>query len=564
MRAQTLNETKCLEHLEDPAVYEPQKRGPLSASKQRIVNVINTLEGKLPTPTINTLKPNNTQLGEFYANIKTHKTDFPIRPIVSAINTPPEKLSYIITKILVQGQKKIPTLSSNSYTFKSKLLKKFPHKISPNAILFSLDIKSMYTNIPIDDCILKLLNFISKYHDINLFGLGYPDIENILHNVMNESFFRFGERVFHQKEGLGMGHRYSPPAANIYMFCLEVDLIETWNSANTDCVIDIDKWFRALDDICYIWEYSLEKLLTFVEYANTFHPSLKFTLEWSYSKLNFVDVTISKSTENASHLTTELFIKPTHSGVSLNYNSNHPRHTIINTAMNHFKRAKQLSNTLDAKLRSYQRVSELLLANDFPLSLVNKIKYRVDSLPDKSQKLNSSPKYTLKLPHYNDNLLAECKQAVKLSGLENVMIATAPPRNLKQQLVTTPFTPRKHPRNCKGCLTSEEGTDCNARLVVYSLICLLCLEMYLGETFRAYFERIKEHLRSVLNESEDLTISTHFQECHPEVLPEDRKFKSAIVRKCSDYCELMITEAELIKKLDPSINKYSGKWKLLN
>ena len=97
-----------------------------------------------------------------------------------------------------------------------------------------------------------------------------------------------------------------------------------------------------------------------------------------------------------------------------------------------------------------------------------------------------------------------------------------------------------------------------------SLITSFDLSLYLGETYREFHERIKEHLKSVQGDAEDLTISTHFQEKHPEVLPKDRKFRSAIVKKCSDYCELMITEAELINNVQPKINVYSGQWKLLN
>ena len=114
--------------------------------------------------------------------IKTHKTDQPIRPIISAINTPPEKLSFILTKILTQCQSKIPTLLKDSYQFLKRINEQFSELIEPSWILFSMDITSMYTNVPIDDCKLKVLNFISQHaQSINLYGLSYPDLENIMH-----------------------------------------------------------------------------------------------------------------------------------------------------------------------------------------------------------------------------------------------------------------------------------------------------------------------------------------------------------------------------------------------
>ena len=112
----------------------------------------------------------------------------------------------------------------------------------------------MYTNVPIDDCKIKVLNFISQNAPlINCYGLSYPDLENIMHTVMNKSYFRFGKEVFHQKLGLGMGHRYSPPAANIYIYILECEMINEWNKLNPTLTINIEQWMRALDDIFSIW-----------------------------------------------------------------------------------------------------------------------------------------------------------------------------------------------------------------------------------------------------------------------------------------------------------------------
>ena len=41
-------------------------------------------------------------------------------------------------------------------------------------------------------------------------------------------------------------------------------------------------------------------------------------------------------------------------------------------------------------------------------------------------------------------------------------------------------------------------------------------------------------------------------------------FDFRVLRYCKDYLEMLLVEAELIKKLEPEINRYTGKWKLLN
>ena len=564
MQRETYSE-KCLQHLEDPVVYKQLKAGPLSGSKKRVMTTVNNLDGKLPQSTINVMKPNNTNLGEFYGLPKTHKAGHPIRPIISAINTPVEKLSFPVTKILVQCQKLIPTLVRDSSGFLSRLRSSFPDKIPPSSILFSMDISAMYTNIPLEDCKLKILNFISSHSaDVTTFGLGFVDLENMLHTVMNESFFRFGEKVFHQKLGLGMGHRYSPPGANVYVHILELELLEAWNSQHSEFFINILNWFRALDDIFSIWEYGEASLILFLDFANNFHPTIKFTLERSYTSLNYLDITISKDGDSASQLTTELFIKPSHSGVSLNYNSKHPRHVILNTGRNHFRRAKLLSSSSDARARSYKKISDLLLANNYPQHVINLMRSEMDASQESRAKDRTGTRFTLTLPFRSNGILDQCKGALKLSKLSNVQIASKPPPNLKKTLIRTPFEPRKCPRNCASCATSDGKQECTSRMVVYQLVCSICLESYIGETSRCLHQRVSEHLAATLKETEDLTISTHFQTIHPEIPIKDRYFKSSIIQKCTDYRALMITEAILISELDPSLNVYSGKWTLIN
>ena len=130
-------------------------------------------------------------------------------------------------------------------------------------------------------------------------------------------------------------------------------------------------------------------------------------------------------------------------------------------------------------------------------------------------------------------------------------------------MVTTPLEPLECHSKCAGCKTSDGKASCKSRMVVYKLVCLVCLEQYLGETYREFWERIKEHLSAVSKDSDDLTISTHFRECHPDVPITQRNFNSMILKKCYDCCTLKIAEALLISDIDPSINKYSGKWALI-
>ena len=40
-------------------------------------------------------------------------------------------------------------------------------------------------------------------------------------------------------------------------------------------------WCRYIDNICFIWEHGEESLENFLNKSNTFHPTIKFTAEYS-------------------------------------------------------------------------------------------------------------------------------------------------------------------------------------------------------------------------------------------------------------------------------------------
>ena len=51
-------------------------------------------------------------------------------------------------------------------------------------------------------------------------------------------------------------------------------------------------WWRYIDDIFLIWEPGEESLKLFLEKINEIQPTIKFTADWSYSSVNFLDVKV--------------------------------------------------------------------------------------------------------------------------------------------------------------------------------------------------------------------------------------------------------------------------------
>ena len=69
------------------------------------------------------------------------------------------------------------------------------------------------------------------------------------------------------------------------------------------------KWWRYIDDIFAIWPQGEEHLITFLDGINNFHPSKKFTAEWSYTSVTFLNTKVT--VDDKGRLVTDLYVKRT-------------------------------------------------------------------------------------------------------------------------------------------------------------------------------------------------------------------------------------------------------------
>ena len=119
--------------------------------------------------------------------------------------------------------------------------------------------------------------------------------------VLKENYFELSSKIYHQKLGTAIGTKFAPPYVNLFMAGLEKHIFE--NSGYHPYV-----WLRFLDYVFCIWTDGLEKLKEFFKFLNAFHPTIKFTMDYSYETINFLDVQVSKRN---STLETDLYCKDT-------------------------------------------------------------------------------------------------------------------------------------------------------------------------------------------------------------------------------------------------------------
>ena len=69
-------------------------------------------------------------------------------------------------------------------------------------------------------------------------------------------------------------------------------------------------WWRYIDDISMIWQHGEDELKISLDKLNNFHPSIKFTCEYSREKVNCLDVQVIV---REGKLITDLYVKQTDS-----------------------------------------------------------------------------------------------------------------------------------------------------------------------------------------------------------------------------------------------------------
>ena len=101
------------------------------------------------------IHPQGSQPGKLYGMAKNHKANCPMRPVLSAINTPEYYMAVWLESIKPYVTDKYTVSSSTAFVEELRNIKP-----SPNDICVSFDICSLYTNVPLAEVIDNITNTV--------------------------------------------------------------------------------------------------------------------------------------------------------------------------------------------------------------------------------------------------------------------------------------------------------------------------------------------------------------------------------------------------------------------
>lgn len=444
--------------LEDDNTYRLLNNNPTNVYQQRSNDLINELKenGIISETDSRNMKSYNSVPPKLYGLRKTHKADLSMRPVVSCINAPSYKLARFIHNLLFPLTTTFHINVKNSFEF-VEFTKTV--KLKEGYVLVSLDVVSLFTNIP-KEFVLKILKknwrFMSAYTDIS-----YVLLSRIIEFLFESSYFSFNNVIYQQLDGSAMGNPASPVMSNLIMYDLVTECCKKLPFQLDFIKIYVD------DTILSVPENMINEVLNIF---NSYHPKLQFTCEREKDNcISFLDTLIMRQHDGT--LLTNWYSKPTSSGRILNFLSNHPWKHKLSTIKNLLYRAHSLSSPIFF-IENNNKIKELLKKNNYPTQLVNKyINEFNQTTPEKIKQ----DKIFYKFP-YIKGLSEKIRGCLKKK--EEQLELSFYPINKVQSIFST--LKDKHP------LTEESN-------IVYKINCIDCDKCYIGITKQYLKTRIYQH-----------------------------------------------------------------------
>ncbi|XP_075684661.1 uncharacterized protein LOC142652871 isoform X2 [Rhinoderma darwinii] len=317
-----------------------------------------------------------------YVLPKIHKslTDPPGRPIVSGSDSIFCHIAIFLDKVL-----RVYALEAESFIRDtSDFLCKLRNGTLPSdtcITLVSFDVTSLYTVIDHTKGALVVQNFL-KTSDYTSECPKF--VLQLLNVILRHNYFLFCDNFFYQIQGTAMGSNMAPTYANMYMRFIEETLIYTFSH-----FLHVFTWWRYIDDVFLLWTGNLTELQDFYTYINEIDETVKFTMVYSDTKIQFLDVLITLEGQN---FITELYTKPTDCNNLLEFHSNHPRKMVRSLPISQLMRVKRIVSDTETSQRSIDTMINKFKTRGYPRRLLKEHRQKIQHVERDTLLTQQTPK----------------------------------------------------------------------------------------------------------------------------------------------------------------------------
>ena len=222
-------------------------------------------KGLISDKNLEHLTPGSCTEAKFYMLPKIHKKNVPGRPICSSVNHSTSRISKFVDEHIKQYVPQTKSHIRDTQDFIKKL--RNLGQIPEGAIVCTLDVSSLYTNIPNHEGILAVANKLRSDPTKTPITQFILDLQTLVLHNMN---FEFNGEHYLQIGGTAMETSLAPNYANLFMDRFETRALDGYPLKPL-------VWKRFIDDIFMVWTHGEESLNHFIEYLNSLHESIKFS-----------------------------------------------------------------------------------------------------------------------------------------------------------------------------------------------------------------------------------------------------------------------------------------------
>ena len=480
--------------------------------------------------------------GVMYGLPKVHKGNCPLRPILSAIGT----FNYNLSKFLVPL---IAPITTNEFTVSSSFnfAKEICEKNFGNCYMASLDVTSLFTNIPLRETVNICVNKLFDGQDL-IGGFNKDQFNDLLNLAVQDNFFMFNDNYYKQCDGVGMGLPLGCSLANLFMCHFE----SIWLS---NCPSSFKPIFyrRYIDDTFLVFR-SPQHVPLFLDYFNKQHPNINFTSEVENNeKLPFLDIDVMRK-DNCFE--TSLYRKPTFTGLTSKFSSFIPVSYKRNLILTLTTRAYHICSNYLQFDREIQFIRKLLHSNGFPYrftdTYVGKALNKI--IQGNISSVSTVPRQVIYFP-------------IAFTGSRSLTLRkklTSLLRDFYPQAVVRVIF--KSSRTIGSMFRYKDVIPTKlASSVVYQYTCDSCKATYIGKTKRQLEVRIHEHLGKSVRTGRQISKPVHSAiRDHARNMDHPIKKENFSVLASSSFdMDLLILESIYQAVERPSIGGYESSVPLL-
>ena len=277
-RTDKLNEAQV--QIDDIHNYRPLDNPMVGTTAKKVHRLIQSLlqEGHIDDMTTKwlSLTPDPPRIPVFYTLTKIHKPTPVGKPIISGCDGRTERISAFVDHLIQPIAQKQASYLKDTTDFLNFIEKT---KLPKSTILVSIDVTSLYTNIPQEEGITTVCEAYEELYEENP-PIPIRYLREMPSLILQENSFQFNGKDYLQTHGTAMETKMAVAFANIFMAKIENEILR-------QSTTKLSFWKRFIDDVISMWNTSRDKIEDFLVKANSFHPTIKFTAEISVTETTF-------------------------------------------------------------------------------------------------------------------------------------------------------------------------------------------------------------------------------------------------------------------------------------